>query len=83
MDVKENSLMKTLNGLLEGQRGGLVLNGLIVVLVVVSLLLPPVSAQERVLEAGFTTIDQEACFETCDLDFDRHGDRRRVDTLFP
>ena len=51
--------MKTLNGLLEGQRGGLVLNGLIVILVVASLLLPPVSAQERVLEAGFTTIGQE------------------------
>ena len=59
MDVKENSLMNTLNGLLEGQRGGLVLNGLIVILVVASLLLPPVSAQERVFEAGYRSIDRD------------------------
>ncbi|HSJ56062.1 MAG TPA: hypothetical protein VLC95_02715 [Anaerolineae bacterium] len=48
-----------LHALLEGKTGGLVLNGLILILLVASLLLPPVSAQERVLEAGYTAIDAD------------------------
>ncbi|MGC9332668.1 MAG: hypothetical protein ACP5JJ_00850, partial [Anaerolineae bacterium] len=60
--------MEVLNSLLEGQKGGLVLNGLIVVLLVTSLLLPPVSAQDRVLEAGYTTIDQEEGGSVVDSD---------------
>ncbi|MGD2205507.1 MAG: beta-galactosidase [Anaerolineae bacterium] len=57
MDKRANRLVSGLNALLEGKRGGMVLNVLIVVLVIAALLLPPVSAQERILEAGYTTID--------------------------
>jgi hypothetical protein len=59
MEEKQNPVVSLLNGLLEGNRGGLILNALIGVLLVAALLLPPVSAQERVLEAGFVAIDGE------------------------
>jgi hypothetical protein len=59
MEQKPNPLLLGLNGLLEGKRGGIVLNALIGVLVVTALLLPPVSAQERILDAGYTDIDRE------------------------
>ncbi len=57
VEDSSNPLAKALNGLLEGKSGGLVLNLLIAVLVVASLLLPPVSAQERIFEAGYTELD--------------------------
>jgi spore germination protein YaaH len=57
MDEKPNPVLRGLNALLEGKQGGLILNLLIVFLVIAALLLPPVSAQERILEAGYTEID--------------------------
>jgi cell division septation protein DedD len=59
MNQEPGPLLRGLNALLEGKTGGWVLNVLIVVLVIMSLLLPPVSAQERILEAGYTTIGSE------------------------
>jgi hypothetical protein len=59
MERKPNPLYKTLHALLEGSWGGMALNIMIVILVIVALLLPPVSAQERVLEAGYTAIDHD------------------------
>ncbi len=59
MEESSNPLVKLLDGLLEGKRGGLALNVLIVVLLIGTLLLPPVSAQERILDAGYTSIDAE------------------------
>ncbi len=59
MDDKSNPLAKGLNGLLEENWGGMVLNLLIVGLLVSAMLLPPVSAQERLFQAGFKDIDQE------------------------
>ncbi len=56
MEKRPNPLAKFLNSLLEGKSGGLVLNVLIVVLLIAILLLPPVSAQDRVLDAGYMTI---------------------------
>jgi hypothetical protein len=56
MEENSSPVAKGLNGLLEGKSGGWVLNVLIAVLVVVSLLLPPVSAQERILDAGYESI---------------------------
>ena len=68
MEEPSNPLGKALNGLLEGKRGGLVLNVLIGVLVIASLLLPPVSAQERVFEAGYTAIESEEGGSVVDSD---------------
>jgi hypothetical protein len=59
MEQKTNPLAKFLDALLEGKQGGLILNTLIVVLVIACLLLPPVSAQDRILEAGYTPIDRD------------------------
>ena len=59
MEQKPNPLMRGLNALLKGKQGGLILNVLIVVMVVVALLLPPVSAQERIFEAGYIDIDRD------------------------
>jgi hypothetical protein len=59
MEEKTNPLAQGLNGLLEGKSGGVVLNIMIVALVVLALLLPPVSAQERILEAGYSSIDSD------------------------
>ena len=59
MEEKPNSLLDGLNGFLEGRSGGWIFNVSIVVLVVITLLLPPVSAQERILSAGYVRIDKE------------------------
>jgi hypothetical protein len=59
MEEKPNPVVGVLNALLEGKTSGLVLNVLIVVLLIGCLLLPPVSAQGRILDAGFTAIDRE------------------------
>jgi hypothetical protein len=59
MEKEENSTRSGLNGLLAGKHGGLILNLLIVFLVIIALFLPPVSAQERFLEAGYTQIDSD------------------------
>ncbi len=59
MEEKQNSLLDGLNGFLEGRSGGWIFNVAIVVLVAISLLLPPVSAQERILDAGYVRIDKE------------------------
>jgi hypothetical protein len=60
MEEQSNPLSRGLYALLEGKSGGLVLNGLIVVLVILALILPPVSAQDRILGAGYTTIERDA-----------------------
>lgn len=59
MEQKPDSFFGGLGTLLEGKKTGWVLNLLIVVLVILALLLPPVSAQERILEAGFKAIDRD------------------------
>ncbi|MFN2169623.1 MAG: hypothetical protein ACK2U9_25605, partial [Anaerolineae bacterium] len=59
MEERSNPLARLLNGILEGKRGGLILNALIVLLLIACMLLPPVSAQERILEAGYTSIDRD------------------------
>jgi hypothetical protein len=59
MEKEPKPVSNALNALLEGKTGGWILNLLITILVVASLLLPPVSAQERILEAGYQEIDQE------------------------
>jgi cell division septation protein DedD len=68
MEESSNPLARGLNGLLEGKKGGLVLNVLIVTLVIASLLLPPVSAQDRILDAGYTSIDSEEGGSVADSD---------------
>jgi len=59
MEMSSNSTASTLRAVLEGKTGGWILNVAIVVLVIAGLLLPPVSAQERVFEAGYRTIDRD------------------------
>jgi spore germination protein YaaH len=59
MEKGPNPIAKFLNSLLEGKRGGLVLNVLIAILLIAVLLLPPVSAQDRVLDAGYTTVSAD------------------------
>ncbi len=59
MEQKPDPILKGLSGLLEGRMTGLVFNLLIVVLLVLALLLPPVSAQERILDAGYEAIDRD------------------------
>ena len=59
MEEHSNPVARALNGLLEGRSGGWILNALIAILVIVSLLLPPVSAQERILDAGYESIPRE------------------------
>ncbi|HFD39131.1 MAG TPA: hypothetical protein ENJ31_04695, partial [Anaerolineae bacterium] len=59
MEEKTNPVVRGLTELLEGKTGGWILNVLIAVLVIASLLLPPVSAQERILDAGYTEIDSD------------------------
>jgi len=59
MEQKPDPILKGLGGLLEGRTTGLVFNLLIVVLLVLALLLPPVSAQERILDAGYEAIDRD------------------------
>jgi hypothetical protein len=59
VEKRANPLVRLLNGLLEGRQGGLILNAMIVILVIACLLLPPVSAQERILEAGYVSIDRD------------------------
>jgi hypothetical protein len=59
MGNDSNSQPGGLSSLLEGKQGGLILNLLIVFMVIVAVLLPPVSAQERILDAGYTEIDAQ------------------------
>ena len=59
MEQKSNPSVNGLSALLEGKTGGWILNLLIVVLVIASLLLPPVSAQDRIVNAGYTSIERE------------------------
>ena len=59
MEKKSNSTENSLTGFLEGKTGGWILNVAIVLLVIASLMLPPVSAQERIFEAGYTSIDRD------------------------
>ena len=59
MTERANSTASALRNLLEGKTGGWILNVVIVVLVIAGLLLPPVSAQERVFEAGYKSIDRD------------------------
>ena len=59
MAKESNELANGVNGLLEGKSGGWLLNVLIAVLVVAALLLPPVSAQDRIFDAGFVDIDRD------------------------
>ncbi len=53
------SFLTSLTKAIESRAAGIVLNVMIPVLVVVSLLLPPVSAQQRIFEAGYSTIEQD------------------------
>ncbi len=56
----ENPLLKVLEIVVEGKWAGWVINlGLIPLLIVLSVLLPPVSAMERLFEAGYSTIDRD------------------------
>ena len=68
MEESSNPVAKGMNGLLEGKRGGLLLNLLIVVLVLASLLLPPVSAQDRILNAGYTSVNPDEGGSVVDSD---------------
>lgn len=68
MEEKPNPLLGRLTGLLEGKRGSWFLNLLIAGLLIAALLLPPVSAQERILEAGFQEIDRETGGSVVDPD---------------
>lgn len=53
-------MLKIMDIILEGKWAGWVINlGLIPLLIVLSVLLPPVSAMERIFEAGYTTIGRE------------------------
>ncbi len=57
MEENSSPFLRGLGTLLEGKKGGLVLNLLIVLLLLAALLLPPVSAQERLLQRGYRPID--------------------------
>ncbi|MFC2029487.1 hypothetical protein ACFLWA_02020 [Chloroflexota bacterium] len=59
MEEKPNSVLDGLNGFLEGRSGGWLFNVAIVVLLITVILLPPVSAQRRILDAGYVKIDNE------------------------
>jgi hypothetical protein len=59
MGQEQKSEVNGLNAILEGKQAGWVLNLAIVALLIAALLLPPVSAQERILDAGYQTIDSE------------------------
>ncbi len=59
MESSSSSTASNLRVLLEGKTGGWILNVAIVALVIAGLLLPPVSAQERIFEAGYTSIDRD------------------------
>ena len=59
MEQKPDPILKGLSGLLEGRMTGLFFNLLIIVLLVLALLLPPVSAQDRILDAGYKAIDRD------------------------
>ncbi len=59
MEQDPTPLLSKLGDLLEGKRGAMALNVLIVVMIVLALLLPPVSAQDRILEAGYTAMDRD------------------------
>ncbi len=59
MEQEPMPLLSKLGSLLEGKRGAMALNVLIAAMMVLALLLPPVSAQERILESGYTSIDRD------------------------
>ena len=57
MEQQVNSLLKLLEILLEANWSGWLINLVVIpVLVLASVLLPPVSAAQRILERGYTTI---------------------------
>lgn len=68
MDEERNGFLQRLGGWLEGRRSGMVAYGLIAVLLIASLLLPPVSAAERLAGAGFESIDSETGGSASDPD---------------
>ena len=59
MGQDRDSVLGGLGEALEDKRAGWVLNIAIAALLIAALLLPPVSAQERILDAGYETIDSE------------------------
>ena len=59
MGQDNEAVLGKLGSALEDKRAGWVLNVAIAALVIAALLLPPVSAQDRILEAGYKTIDLE------------------------
>ena len=59
MGQDRNTLVEDLNAVLEGERAGWLLNVALAALVIAALLLPPVSAQDRILDAGYEEIDRE------------------------
>ena len=59
MEKESNLGLGGLSGFLEGKAGSWFLNLMIVGLLIAAVLLPPVSAQERIFEAGYLDIDHE------------------------
>jgi hypothetical protein len=68
MEENPNPLLEGLNGFLEGKRAGWIFNLSIVALLIVAMLLPPVSAQERIMHAGYTEIDSDTGGSVADPD---------------
>ncbi|MFQ6014914.1 MAG: glycosyl hydrolase family 18 protein [Anaerolineae bacterium] len=60
MEDKEFSLFQSLEPLVEGKWAGRIINlGVIPLLLLLSVALPPISLAERVLDAGYTTISRD------------------------
>jgi hypothetical protein len=68
MDEQQGGFLDRLGGWLEGKRSGVVAYGVIAVLVIAALLLPPVSASERLMGSGYSSIDSEAGGSVTDPD---------------
>ncbi len=60
MVEKPDQLARALNGLIKGKWGTWVINlGLVPILILAGVLLPPISAGKRILEGGYTPIGQD------------------------
>ena len=59
MESHDNPRSDGLTTVLEGKRGGLMLNVAIAVMLILGLFLPPISVQARILDAGYTRIDAD------------------------
>jgi hypothetical protein len=59
MESHDNPPSGGLTTVLEGRRGGLILNVAIAVMLILGLFLPPISVQARILDAGYTRIDPD------------------------